>query len=639
MSLRTRRGLSLVASVMMVVGACTPAATSPSPSAPASTAPSASAAASPSPSASPNPEDILFAYDYKPVQGKPGGTVVLGEWQPPSTLNNYYNNSGAIQEVLAESMHALWVTTSDGHWKPQLAAKMPKFGDNTVRLTSGADVAKCTPLKGASPKPASDSGFEIDLELTPGLSWSDGQPLTMDDVKYTYTWNIDPNNSGLITGTVGWEDIASFDVKDPTHATVKFCRPYAGFYGLFATFLLPKHYFSTIPVKDASKKSMPMSAAIANLPTSGPFKFQTAAPTGITLVKNDKYKGGAFQQGAYLDSIKWNYYKTVDGMKSAFLAGDLDVASNMVQADYDSIKGVDPAIGKATIAPAWEYEHLDLMQGTPRTQTGHGSGQSLLTDLNGRKAIVEAIDKKGLFQTLFPGSPVPDKLGCQPAPPGMYFRDESLKCPDFSVDQAKKDLATAGWTDSNGDGTVDKGGKEAVLEACTTAGRPVRQLTLEKTAEYLKAVGIKVTLKYVDAVGVMFASWDEGKDAECSITGGNYDIALYTSQFTFDLFGDYYFSYHSSQNPDLGDHNGSNTTRFKDADMDAACDTMKNSIKTADQILAADTAQKVDVEKIADIGLYYRQSVRGVSTRLQNFFKNPASVSDFWNAEDWFVTQ
>ena len=138
---------------------------------------------------------------------------------------------------------------------------------------------------------------------------------------------------------------------------------------------------------------------------------------------------------------------------------------------------------------------------------------------------------------------------------------------------------------------------------------------------------------------VLTASWDEGKDAECSITGGNYDIALYTSQFTFDLFGDYYFSYHSSQIPDVGDHNGSNTTRFKDADMDAACDTMKNSIKTADQIAAAYTAQKVDVEKIADIGLYYRQSVRGVSTRLQNFFKNPAAVSDFWNAEDWFVTQ
>src|SRR5206468_2589389 len=50
--------------------------------------------------------------------------------------------------------------------------------------------------------------------------------------------------------------------------------------------------------------------------------------------------------------------------------------------------------------------------------------------------------------------------------------------------------------------------------------------------------------------------------------------------------------------PDLGDHNGANTTRFKDADMDAACDTMKNSIKTADQIAAAYTAQKVDVEKI-----------------------------------------
>ena len=100
MSLRTRRGLTMLASLSLVLGACGSSAT-PSPSSSQSTASTppatGSAPAASGPAASANPEDLLFKYDYKPVEGTAGGNVVLGEWQPPATLNTYYNNSGAIQ--------------------------------------------------------------------------------------------------------------------------------------------------------------------------------------------------------------------------------------------------------------------------------------------------------------------------------------------------------------------------------------------------------------------------------------------------------------------------------------------------------------------------------------------------------------
>jgi peptide/nickel transport system substrate-binding protein len=633
----------MLASLSLVLGACGSSAT-PSPSSSQSTASTppatGSAPAASGPAASANPEDLLFKYDYAPVEGTAGGTVVLGEWQPPATLNTYYNNSGAIQEVIAPAMRPLWTTTSDGHWKPDLAAKMPMFADKSVRETT-TDVPTCAPIGKASPKPASKSGFEMDIELRPDLKWSDGEPLTTDDIKYTWTWNIDPAQTGLIGGVVGWEDIASMDIKDATHVTVKWCRPYAGFYGLFGgtSWLIPKHYFETIPVAEADKKSMSLDVA-AKIPTSGPYKFQSVTPNGATLVKNDKWTGGFFKQGSYLETIKWSFFATVDGMKADFLNGNLDLALNMVQADYDSIKGVSPDIGKAIAAPAWEYEHIDIFQGQARADSpkgSHGTGLPLIQDLKGRVAIEEAIDKAGLFNTLFPGAPLPEKIGCAAAPPGLYFRDETVTCPAFDAAKAKADLSAAGWTDSNGDGTIDKGGAEAVLEGCTTAGRPVRQLTMEKVSSYLKDVGIKVNLTYVDATSIMFEGFNKAKDAKCSIYGGNYDLALYTSQFTFDLFGDYYTTYHSSQNPDLGSHGGTNTTRINNPELDKALDTIKDSINSADQILAAHTVQKIAAEQVNEIGLYYRQSVRGVSTTLQNFFKNPSSVSDVWNSEDWWA--
>src|SRR4029078_6420008 len=82
-----------------------------------------------------------------------------------------------------------------------------------------------------------------------------------------------------------------------------------------------------------------------------------------------------------------------------------------------------------------------------------------------------------------------------------------------------------------------------------------------------------------------------------------------------------------------------NTSRFSNPDMDAALDVLKTKIQTADQIAAVKTVQQVYVDQTAEIPLYYREEARGVSTRLQNFMKNPGTASDVWNSEDWWVQQ
>ena len=607
-----KRLLGLLVLVVMIVTACggTTSSASPAASEPAASEPAASAA--PSATAVPeDPEAILFNYTYEPTEGTPGGSVVVADWQAVANLNSYYDNAFTTSQVLASTMVGLWETSSDGHWKPELAAKMPKFSDDSIRQ-------------------AADGSFEVDLELLPGLLWSDGTPLTLNDLKYTWQWVMDPAQTGLVAGTTGYEDITDIVVSDDgLKATVKFSKPYAGFYGLLATWFVPQHYFSTIPVADAATQSMPVSPDIAKVPTSGPFMFDTASATGIVVKRNPNYKLGAFGQGAYLDEVKFNFYADVDGMKADFLAGNIDAALDMLSADYDSIKGVDPAIGKALLEPAWQYEHLDMNQGP--------NGHPMLADVKVRQALTQAIDKADLYAALFPGYPVPATAACSPAPPGTYWRDESITCPGFDVEAANALLDEAGWTDSNGDGTRDKDGKEAVLTACTLAGRPVRQLTLEKVAGYYEAIGVKVNVELSD---VMFDGWnDTTAETPCSIYRGTYDLSLFAWVLTFDLFGNYFYSYHTDQWPDNPPNDGGNTSRFSNPDMDAALNTLKDKIGTADQIAAAKVVQQVFVDQYAEIPLYYREEARGVSTRLQNFFKNPGTASDIWNVEDWWVQQ
>jgi peptide/nickel transport system substrate-binding protein len=606
-----KRLLGLLAVTVMIVTACGGTTSSASPAgseAPASAPPASAAAPTPLPE---DPEAILFDYTYEPTEGTPGGSAIIGDWQAVANLNTYYDNAFTTTQVIASTMLSLWETTSDGHWRPDLAAKMPRFSDESIRQ-------------------AADGSFEVDIELKPDLKWSDGTPLTLNDLKYTWQWNMDPAQVGLVAGTTGWEDITDIVVSDDgLKATVKFGKPYAGFYGLLGSFILPQHYFSTIPVAEAATTSMPVSPDIAKVPTSGPFMFETASPTGIVVKRNPNFAGGAFGQGAYLDELKYNFYADVDGMKADFLAGNVDAALDMLAADYDSIKGVDPAIGRAILEPSWQYEHLDMNQGP--------NGHPMLADVKVRQALTQAIDKNDLYAALFPGYPLPETPACSPAPPGTYWRDDTVTCPPFDVAAANALLDEAGWTDTNGDGTRDKDGKEAVLTACTLAGRPVRQLTLEKVAGYYEAIGVKVNVQLSD---VMFDGWqDTTAETPCSIYRGTYDLSLFAWVLTFDLFGNYYYSYHTDQWPDNEPHDGGNTSRFSNPEMDAALDTLKDKITTVDQIEAAKTVQKVFVEQFAEIPLYYREEARGVSTRLQNFEKNPGTATDMWNVEDWWVQQ
>src|SRR5450755_1347793 len=104
--MRKRLG-GLVAAAAILFAACSGAATAvpatPAPST-ASTAPaSAAAPASTAPSGSPVSalDAAIFGTNYKPPTGaKTGGTIVMGEWQPPDNLNPFYSNSATTAEAV-----------------------------------------------------------------------------------------------------------------------------------------------------------------------------------------------------------------------------------------------------------------------------------------------------------------------------------------------------------------------------------------------------------------------------------------------------------------------------------------------------------------------------------------------------------
>jgi peptide/nickel transport system substrate-binding protein len=422
-------------------------------------------------------------------------------------------------------------------------------------------------------------------------------------------------------------------------ADVHFKEAFAGWLGTVGgTYIMPEHYMKTIPVKDAAAKSYPVSPAIANGPSIGPFKYVTATPDTIELTRDPGWAGpaDACRGQACLDDLTFKYFpENKEGEMAAFLAGEIDVATGLVQTDYDSIKGVDPAIGRAILEPGWQYEHIDMNQ----AGLGTGKGHPALKDVVVRTAIEQAIDKKALFRTVFPGAPVPTIDACTNATPTNYWQLPDAKCPDFDVAAANAALDAAGYARA-GDGIrIDpKGGTALIFENCTSTA-PFRQLAADFLTKSLKAIGIELHNDFVDTSGVLFAGWpDVAASTKCNLAHGNYDLSEFGYVLSFDLFGDYYYSYHSEQIPtESNSGDGYNTLRLNDPEMDAAIDALTKAISPADQVQAAYRIQDVYVRLVPEVALYYRNEARGVSVKLQNFLKNPSTATDMWNVEDWWL--
>ena len=220
----------------------------------------------------------------------------------------------------------------------------------------------------------------VHVTIRPNLKWSDGVPFTLNDMVYTRKAVLDPAQVGI--STLSWEEVDRIDVTaDGLTADLHFKEPFAGWLGLVGgSYILPEHYMKTIPIKDWAAKSYPATPALADAPTNGPFQYVTATSRHDQAGPNrTTWKGPAAACGdrACLDALTFRYYPDKGAEISAFKAGETDVALGLAQTDYDAIKDVDPTLGRAILAPAWVYEHLDFNL----SGQGPGKGHPALQDI------------------------------------------------------------------------------------------------------------------------------------------------------------------------------------------------------------------------------------------------------------------
>ena len=265
-------------------------------------------------------------------------------------------------------MRGFIAVTTDGKYIPDLATTVPTVENGGVVI--------------------SGTTFDVKVDLKPDLKWSDGTPLTMDDYVATWKWATDKAQTGCIGCSTGWPDIGGIDEStDKLTATIHFKDLYAGWLGFLTRGPWPATYLDSVPVAKASSL-YPISPDIAKVPFDGPFVITNASKTEIDYAPNPDWAGGVSTAHApYLAGLKFVYYGDKNGEINDFLAGKLDLALGLNQADDPAIEKVDPTIGRAEEVPVWRYEHLDVDDdsrphprqrpvGSGRAEgTGHGHRQ------------------------------------------------------------------------------------------------------------------------------------------------------------------------------------------------------------------------------------------------------------------------
>jgi peptide/nickel transport system substrate-binding protein len=550
----------------------------------------------------------------------------MGEWQPATQLNPFYTSAFTDFEAIQPAMRGFLTIDSKGNYVPDLATVVPSKDNGGLVVD------------------ASNTGMTVNVTLKPNLKWSDGQPLTGEDFKWTVTFAQDAAQKGCIACASGYtttdangNSIPLIDkvtvAADGLAISMHFNQLYASWLNFLTgpATILPEHYMKQFSIADAATKSMPVTADAAKVPWSGPYMITAASPTEIDYKPNPYWAGGVSGPHApKVSNLKFQFFTDKDGMIAAFKNGEIDLALDMTQADGKSVSSTDASIGKAEITPSWQYEHFDMNEASKTAP--------FLADVNVRKAIYESVDKQSIIDAVFPGSGVTP--ACSAVPPGLWYRAD-VTCPTYNVSDAKA-LLDAANLPVGADGNRTYNGNPIDLLLCTTAGNPTRLTEMQKLQGYLQAVGIKSHVETADASAVVFAGWADTAatpDKNCEMYRGNYDMVDYAYVLTGSPYTDYYATYSSDQWPDNAatGHNGGNDTRFKSADMDAALLSLKTAVDQTDQVKLMIAVQNAYVAGLPEIPIYYRAETTGIGVHVGGWPGfNPSAIGPTWDVEDWF---
>jgi peptide/nickel transport system substrate-binding protein len=526
---------------------------------------------------------------------------VVGDWESPTNFSPLFN-----EEVPAAQVDALLyggLVKLDNNLQPiaDLVERVPTLQNGDVNWNRAAGT------------------MDVSYRLRAGLRWSDGQPLTSDDVAYTWRLIVNPQVQGVLSPD-GYRSISRVDIHDAQRFTLHFDRVYAKYLNLFPA-ILPQHRLGGIAPEKLGGDPFWSRPDVV----SGPFKISEMVPDDhITLIRNDAWSQGRSGRRPHLDSIVYKLYPESGQLAAAARAGQVSVALEIPDDQLTTLTNTGSATTRTRSQLA--YEQVTFNEADPNPVTGRPPPWK--DDPVLLQALRMAIDRPAMVKKFFRGqaqlaeSPIPSAL--------TSFHDPNVSV-SYDLASATRLLDRDGWA-VGPDGFRIKKGQRLSFHLVTALGSPLRNAIRDQMIADWRKLGAEVIP--TDAhPSELFSGYAEGGLLE----RGQFEAGLWTWSIGPDPDGIYPLE-HSSQIPSEQNQGlGSNFGRFNSPDLDRNLDRGRSTLVLVERAKAYAAFERSYAHLGFELPLFERVLVVLASPHLHNLLPNPAPDTTLWNAADWWM--
>ena len=453
-----------------------------------------------------------------PVTTGPGGSIpfpeggksiTLGFSQESDNVVTYFTAMTYSVYIGQMTMVGLGEWNEENTFVPELATEVPTGENGGV----------------------SADGLTITWHLKPDLKWSDGEPLTSADVKFTWEIILDPSTACVACG--GYDKIGSIDTPDDTTVVLNFTELYPPWYTLFTTWgngggpILPKHILEGHTALEGDP--------FIHWPTisSGPFVIvDWVAGDHMELLPNPNFYGGRPKLDRIFIKFLPDPETTLAGMKN----GDIDMSPDFTESDIPTFEALEPAL-HLDAKPGNFFDHYFFNMGITNSTVTDADGNVIgnsdkegfcpFKDVRVRKAIALGIDRFAIVKNLlFDKTTVPGDLWINSS------WDAKLEPYPYDPDEAMSLLDEAGYT--VGDDGIRHGMCNGVdtklsIDFKTTTKQIRKDMALAAKSDLAK---IGVEFKPTHVPDGYFASYSDNGP----LATGDYDMGDYATGFYPDPY-------------------------------------------------------------------------------------------------------
>lgn len=544
-------------------------------------------------------------------------TLRIRSWQAPAVFFPPLAFGGKDREICRIVYEPLASFDAEGEPIPVLAERIPS--------AENGDLAP--------------DGRWVVWRLRPDLRWSDGRPVTAEDVRFTYDTLVRPENRTKYAPV--YSAVRELEVLDDRTVRLRFAEPRPGWCALFSGWhgmILPRHVFEGLSAEELSARAH-QPARVG----TGPFVMTGSEVLDTVMVGNDVVRLTRidFQRNPrYRDPLlpRFDRLAVFGGGDAAGAAravltdGTADFAWNL-QIPPDTLDRLaEGGIGRLIFAPSAMVERLALNHADPGriAETGERSSvrfpHPFLSDRRVRRAFAHAIDREAVAAIYGGGDrPCANMLVL----PARYRSPGNERRYPHDPARAAALLTEAGWTDSDGDGIRDRDGRPMRVRFETSVN-PVRQAAQRIIQGNLAAVGADADLAMMDA-SVFFQN---RPDEDTNIFKFYADLQLYSSASTSPDPVSYMGRWTCEQIAQAANGwSGLNRIRWCDPVYDALCQRARSELDPdARRRILMDLNDRI-LEEAAMIPLVHR-AIPAAAAGLRDLTFTPWD-SYAWAIADW----